>query len=187
MKLFWRGCESWQLPYAAASDGLSARERMDLEQHAATCAECADALRNAGAVDTMLRTAYASFQERRALLAPGRVRLAVAPRPVRRSAWLRAPAFFARVAEVSVMFGVTLFALGGTIEAPQQAVPSPTHSVIQEYFRSQPPTDEIDYFRWLRLARPDSAAIVRDPAHLPVGGRFDVEPAEIIKASTSPR
>jgi hypothetical protein len=185
MRLFSRGCETWQLPYAAAVDGLPLRERFDLEAHAATCPECADALRNAGAVNSALETAFAPLRESRAMLAPGRVRLALGPRPIRR-AWLRAPAFFGRLAEVSVMIGVTMFAVTGTFENPQQTIAPEPRSVIEEYFRSQPPpTDDlIDYFRWLRL-HPAPSENRRDVVHYPVGGRFDIEPAEIVTNRTS--
>jgi hypothetical protein len=86
------------------------------------------------------------------------------------------------------MVGVTMFAVGSAIEAPaQQPAPAEEHSILQAYFRAQPPFDEIDYFRWLRLVKPDGTTET-DATRLPVGGKFDAEPAEILKApSASPR
>jgi hypothetical protein len=186
MRLFSRGCDDLRRPYLAALDRADPRERIDLEAHARTCPECADALRNAGAVDEALRGAFASLRERRAQLAPGRVRLAVMPRPVQPNVWLRAPRFFGRLAEVSVMVGVTLFAVGGTFERPTSVTPE-HRSVVQDYFRAQAPSDEIDYFRWLRLRNTDAAVIPSDPTRLPAGGRYDVDQPEIVKASSTPR
>jgi anti-sigma factor RsiW len=187
MKLFSRGCDFWQLPYAAAAEGLPPSERLDLEAHAAVCPECADALRNARAVDVAVRGAFSTLRQRRALLAPGRVRLAVGPRgprPVERQTWLRVPAFFGRLAEVSVMLGVTLFVVGGSFEEPR-AVPQEPQSVIQEYFRSRPTDDDvIEYFRWLQL-RGKAPAATRDVVRLPAGGLYDVEPAEIVTSRTA--
>ena len=184
MRFFSLGCGSGQRAYLASADALSPLDRLDLELHAASCVECAQALRDAGAVDAALKQAFAPLRARRATLAPGRVRIAVGP-PQRdpRSGWLRAPAFFARIAEISVALGVTLFAVTGPAEVPQAAAPQP-RSVIREYFRAQPPFDEVDYFRWVRLARP-APAIARDDTRLPVGGLFDVEPTEVVAARTA--
>ena len=188
MRFFSLGCASGQRPYMAPADALSPADRLDLELHAASCVECAQALRDAVAVDAALKRAFAPLRARRTALAPGRVRMAVGPRLLDpRSGWLRAPALLARVAEVSVALGVTLFVITGSVEAPQAAAPQP-RSVIREYFRSLPPFDEVGYFRWLRLARPDALTIARDDARLPVGGLFDTEPAEIQSArAASPR
>jgi anti-sigma factor RsiW len=149
MRLFSHGCDSWQLPYAAAAGGLSPSERLALEAHAAACPECADALRNVRAVDGAVRRAYGPLRERRVMLAPGRVRLALAhagPRSVERRTWLRAPAFFGRLAEVSVMLGVTIFVVGGSLAEPS-VVPQQPPSVIEEYFRSRPAAEAGDALR----------------------------------------
>jgi len=184
MRFFSLGCGYGQRAYLATAEALSPVDRLDLELHAASCVECAQALRDAGAVDAALKQAFAPLRARRATLAPGRVRIAVGPpRRDPRSGWLRAPAFFARIAEISVALGVTLFAVTGPAEVPQAAAPQP-RSVIREYFRAQPPFDEVDYFRWVRLARP-AAAIARDGTRLPVGGLFDVEPTEVVAARTA--
>src|SRR4029077_20028563 len=104
MRLFSRGCESREAAYLVGADRLDARERVALEAHAASCVDCADALRNARPVDIALRGAFAPLRERRTTIAPGRVRLAVGPRSAAATnAWLRAPRFFARLVEVSVM------------------------------------------------------------------------------------
>jgi hypothetical protein len=183
MKLFTRGC-SEHLPYAAATGELSLRERLDLEVHATTCLDCTDALRDGAILDRALHLAFAPLAQRRAALAPGRVRLALGPAATTRRSLLRAPALIARLAEVSVAVGIALFAMTGTIEEPQAVVDAAPHSVIQDYFRSLPPRDDIDYFRWLRL-QPAPSAERADPVRLPVGGRFDVEPAEIVTRTTS--
>lgn len=187
MRLIWGGCESRQAAYLARADRLGARERLALEAHAMTCVECADALRNARSIDAALRGAFAPLRERRTIIAPGRVRLAVGPRSATPNPWLRAPRFFGRLTEVSVMVAVTLFAVGTSLESSTSSVPAPvTHSVIQDYLRSQPPAGERDYLRWLRLLKPDDSPAVT--TRLPMGGRFDGEPVEIDQGpSASPR
>jgi len=191
MKLLSRGCESREAAYLVDAGRLGARERMTLEAHAASCAECADALRNGGPLDAALRGAFASLRERRTIIAPGRVRLAVGPTRVpATNPWRRAPGFLGRLLEVSVMVGVTLFAVGTTVE-PSTRSSSPltsTPSVVQSYFRGQPPVGDIDYVRWLRLGKADASSIVSDPTRLPMGGRFDYDPVEFAKGpGASPR
>ncbi|TMC75176.1 MAG: hypothetical protein E6J09_13720 [Chloroflexi bacterium] len=188
MKLFARGCGLSQLPYTARAEDLSIRDRFEIEAHAATCPECAAALREVHSVDAALRSAFAPLRERRATLAPGRVRLALNSRRVERSTLFRLPRVFGRLAEVSVMVGVTLFVIGGSVEYPQSVAPQQPRSIIQDYFRKQPPTDEIDYFRWLRLNRTESAMVVSDPVRFPDGGRYDFDLVEPVRAPTaSPR
>jgi hypothetical protein len=190
MKLFSRGCDSRQAAYLAGADRLGARERVALEAHAATCADCADALRNGRTVDVALRGAFASLRERRTIIAPGRVRLAVGPRSAAATnPWLRAPRFFGRLAEVSVMVGVTFFAVGSSLgPTTQPSSLTSNRSVVQEYFRAQPPIGEIEYMRWLRLLKADASTTVSDPTRLPMGGRFDYDPVEFAKGSgVSPR
>jgi hypothetical protein len=183
MKLFSR-CESRQAAYLLGADRLSARERIALETHAATCPECADALRNGRPVDVALRRAFAPLRERRTIIAPGRVRLAAGPRsaPVT-NPWFRVPRFFGRLTEVSVMVAVTLFAVGTSLDPSTRPSTSltPTHSIIQEYFRAQPPLADIDYVRWLRLVKADASSTVSDTTRLPMGGRFDYDPVEYAK------
>jgi len=188
MKLFARGCGLSQLPYTARAEDLSIRDRFDLEAHAATCQECSEALRDVYSIDAALRSAFGPLRERRAMLAPGRVRLALNSSRVERSTLVRVPRFFGRLAEVSVMVGVTLFVIGGSVEYPRSVVPQQPRSVIQEYFLKQPPTDEINYFRWLRLNRADSPKVVSDPVRFPVGGRYDFDLVEPVPTpSASPR
>ncbi len=191
MRLFARGCESLQAAYLVRADRLGARERIALEAHAMACSECADALRNGRPVDSALRGAFAPLRERRTIIAPGRVRLAVGSRSATPSRWTLAPRFFGRLTEVSVMLAVTVFAVGSSLE-PSTRPPSsltPAYSVVQEYFLHQrPPLDEIDFVRWPRLVKPDDSPTISDAPRLPVGGRFDGDPVEILKASSgSPR
>src|SRR5438093_13044591 len=132
MKFFSRGCESREAAYLVDASRLGARERIALEAHAASCAECADALRNGRPVDAALRGAFAPLRERRTIIAPGRVRLAVGPRSAAATnPWLRMPRVFGRLAEVSVMVGVTLFAVGSSL-GPTTSTSSLTssHSVV---------------------------------------------------------
>ena len=186
MRLFTHGCASLESAYLAGAGRLPASDRIGLEAHAATCAECADALRNSRPVDAALRGAFAPLREQRTIIAPGRVRLAVGPRatPPPASRWLRAPRIFARLAEVSVMVGVTLFAVGTSLDPSTRPSTSitPTHSVVQEYFRSQPPLGDIDYVRWLRLVKADASSTATDQTRLPMGGRFDYDPVEYAKS-----
>ena len=191
MKFFSRGCESSESAYLVAADRLGPRERVALETHAASCLDCADALRNSRPVDAALRGAFAPLRERRTIIAPGRVRLAVGPRATAATnPWLRAPRFFGRLAEVSVMVGVTLFAVTSSMDFSSRPAPATTspRSVLQDYFRAQPPLGDIDYVRWLRLVKVDaSSPSVADPTRLPAGGRFDYDPIEIARGSVSPR
>jgi hypothetical protein len=181
MKLFARGCDSREAAYLLGADRLGARERIALEAHAASCGDCADALRNGRPVDLALRRAFAPLRERRTIIAPGRVRLAVGPRTAAQTnPWLRVPRVFGRLAEVSVMVGVTLFAVGSALDPATRPSSSltPTHSIVEEYFRAQPPLGDIDYVRWLRLVKADASSTVSDPTRLPMGGRFDYDPVE---------
>jgi len=182
MRLLSRGCESRQAAYLALADRLSAGERVALEAHASSCIQCADALRNGRRVDAALRGAFSPLRERRTMIAPGRVRLALGPRSAATNPWLRAPRFFGRLAEVSVMIGVTLFAVSATLDpSARQSTSTATHSVIQQNFRVQPPLGDIDYLRWLRLNKPNDSTAVSDQTRLPMGGRFDGDPVEIQK------
>jgi hypothetical protein len=185
MNLFARGCESPEAAYLAGPESHDPRERVALEAHAASCAECADVLRNQRPVDLALRDAFAPLRERRTTIAPGRVRLALGPTPGRTtSPWLRAPRFVGRVAEVSVMVAVTIFAVTTSLEPSTRPTSiTPTHSVVQEYFRSQPPLGDIDYVRWLRLIKVNGATTAPDPTRLPMGGRFDYDPVEFEQGS----
>ncbi|TMC78453.1 MAG: hypothetical protein E6J15_02570, partial [Chloroflexi bacterium] len=106
---------------------------MALETHAMTCSECADALRNGRPVDTALRGAFASLRERRTIIAPGRVRLAVGLTTATPSRWLLAPRFFGRLTEVSVMLAVTVFAVGSSLEPSTR----PSSSLAPPYIRSR--------------------------------------------------
>jgi len=191
MRLFAHGCEFRQAAHLVGAERLGARERIALEVHARTCAECADALRNSRPVDLALRGAFALLRERRTIIAPGRVRIAVGPSSGAPNRWLPWPRFFGRLTEVSVMLAVTMFAVGSSLEpSTHPASPlSPTYSVVQEYFlHARPPLDEIDFLRWPRLVKADESPTVLDTTRLPSGGRFDSDPVDIVTATgTSPR
>jgi hypothetical protein len=186
MRLFSRRCESRQAAYLAWADRPGAAERIALEAHAASCVECADVLRSGRRMDTALRGAFVPLRERRTMIAPGRVRLAVGPRATSAvNPWFRAPRFVARLAEVAVMFGVTLFAVGSSMDfsTHQPASTTSSRSSVQEVFRAQPPLGDLDYVRWIRLVKADVSTIVADTTRLPFGGRFDYDPVEIAKGS----
>ena len=191
MKFFSRGCASSEAAYLVDAGQLGARERIALEAHAASCPDCADALRSSRPVDAALRGAFAALRERRTIIAPGRVRLAVGPTaPATTNPWLRAPRVLGRLAEVSVMVGVTLFAVGTSLE-PATRSSSPltsTPSVVQSTFRGEIPFGDIDYVRWVRLVKADASSTASDPTRLPMGGRFDYDPVEFAKGpGASPR
>jgi len=191
MKLFAHGCEHRQAAYLAGADRLGARERIVLEAHASTCPDCADALRNGRPVDIALRGAFAPLRERRTMIAPGRVRLAIGPSSGTPNRWLPWPRLFSRLTEVSVMLAVTMFAVGSSLEpSTRPAEPlSPTYSVVQEYFlHARAPLDEIDFLRWPKLVKADDSPTVSDSTRLPSGGRFDSDPVDVVRATgTSPR
>jgi hypothetical protein len=170
MNLFARGCKSHQA-YLALPARLGPRERVDLEVHALCCAECADALRNGRPLDVALRDAFAPLRERRTIIAPGRVRLAVRSTYSRPNQWwLRVPRLLGRLSEVSIMVGVALLAVGSSLDwsTKQPAATMASQSVVQQ-LRVEPPSAEIDYLRWLRLGKSD--ANLFDPT-LSAGGRF---------------
>jgi hypothetical protein len=191
MRLFAHCCEFRQSAYLVAADRLSARERIALEAHARTCAECADALRNSRPVDIALRGAFAPLRERRTIIAPGRARIAVGAGSRVPNRWLPLPRLFSRLTEVSVMLAVTMFAVGSSLEPSTQPVSplSPTYSVVQEYFlHARPPLDEIDFLRWPKLVKANDSPTASDTTRLPVGGRFDSVPVDMVRATgTSPR
>ncbi len=142
MRFFVRSCEQREAAYLAGSGRLTLGERLDLERHAAVCGECADALRNVRPVDRALSTAFAPLRERHTIIAPGRVRMALGyEKPVAK--WLRLPRIFGRIAEATVMVGVTMFVVGSALvdTATQQPVPTAERSVVDAYFRAQPPFD----------------------------------------------
>jgi len=83
------------------------------------------------------------------------------------------------------MVGVTLFAVGTSLDSMTRQAPSTTttHSVVRDYFRAQPPPGEIDYVRWLSLLKVDASSTASDP----VGGGFDYDPVEFAKGPGAPR
>jgi hypothetical protein len=144
-----------------------------------SCVECADALRQAFKVDVALHRAFAPLRERRAQLAPGRVRLAAGLPPGTGSTRLRAPAFFARLAEFTVAAGVALFAMTGTLgEFNQTRAPQPPE-VTREEARPVAPSDvDVDYLRSRAQAERKARAVEESAGA--VAGRSDDEPVEIV-------
>ena len=187
MRLIWGGCESREAAYLDGAERLGARERLALETHARTCVECADALRNARPVDVALRGAFAPLRERRTIIAPGRVRLAVGPRTAAPEPWLRVPQLFGRLTEGAVMVAAALFVVGASLQSATPSVPAPvTHSVIEDYYRSRPPVGDVDYLRWLRLVKTDDSSTA--PIPLSVGDSVDGEAVDILQGpGGSPR
>jgi hypothetical protein len=187
MRLFLHGCEYREAAYLAAADRLASRERLALEAHAAWCVDCADALRNGPPVDAALRGAFAPLRARHTIIAPGRVRLAVGPRNATPSPWRRAPHLLARLAEVSVMLGATLLVVGSSLEPATRPSSSATatRSAAQESVRADSSLADVDYLHWLRLVKPHDSSTVSDAARLPMGGRFDFDPVEILKGSSA--
>ena len=190
MRLFSRGCEWRADAYLAVAGALGVRERIALEAHAATCAECADALRNGRPVDSALRGAFLPLRERRTIVAPGRARLALGPKAAVPSFWLRAPRVLGRLAEVSVMVGVTMFAVGSSMEPATREPGSvtPAQTVILDAFHAPSSLGDIDYLRWLRLVKPNVSSNGLDTTRIPMGGRFDGDPIEVQRGmGASPR
>lgn len=126
------------------------------------------------AVERALDSAFAPLAARRSTTSAAAVRAAarwgtagtVAPRRFagvvapRRSAGVVAPrrscaVWAARVAEHLLAAGVAALLFAGVANAPAEPLRAP--SVIEAYFRAQPPADETAYLRWLRLAARDTA------------------------------
>lgn len=176
MRLFPVACRAAEQKMADLFTGeLHPRERLELEAHADGCARCDTALRDLAMISVALDRAYAPLRQRGTLLSPARARLAarVDPRPT--SPWWRV-GFVGRLSEATMALGFAALVLGGSLDLAVQPTVTPTApSVIRDYFRTQPPTDEAAYMRWFRLH-----AIVTDvtPAVVyPIGGPFDVEQA----------
>jgi len=95
---------------------------------------------------------------------------------------------FGRLAEVSVMVGVTLLAVGTSFEPssePSSSIPT-TRTMAQEHVRGQATFDEIDYLRLVRVVKSSDTATVSAAARLLMDA-FDTDPVEIQKTPASPR
>lgn len=172
MRLFSVACRAAEQKMADLFTGeLHARERLELEAHADGCARCDTALRDLAMISVALDRAYAPLRQRGTLLSPARARLAarVEPRPI--APWWRV-GFVGRLSEATMALGFAALVLGGSLDLAVQPAAIPTApSVIRDYFRTQPPTDEVAYVRWLRLH-----SVVTDvaPAVIyPFDGSFD--------------
>ena len=178
MRLFPVGCRAAEQKMADLFPGeLHARERLELEAHADTCARCDSALRDLSTISVALDRAYAPLRQRGTLLSPARVRLAarVEPRPV--VPWWRA-GFVGRLSEATMALGFAALVLGGSLDLAVRpdAIPSAsTPSVIKDYMRTQPPYEETAYLRWLRFQLRAIGGASAPAVRYPVGGQFDVE------------
>lgn len=150
---------------------LHARERLELEAHADGCARCDAALRDLAMISVALDRAYAPMRQRGTLISPARARLAARAEPRPHVAWWRV-GFVGRLSEATMALGFAALILGGSLDLAMQpgAIPA-APSVIRDYFRRQPPTEEAAYVRWLRLHGGDIGLAV---GYL-IGGQFDVE------------
>lgn len=156
---------------------LHPRERLELEAHADSCAQCGAALRDLSTISVALDRAYAPLRSRGTRLSPARVRLAarVEPRPT--VSWWRV-GFVGRLSEATMALGFAALVLGGSLDLavkPEAIPPATSSSVIRDYFRTQPPADETAYARWLRFQLRAIGGASAPAARYPVGGQFDVE------------
>lgn len=121
-------------------------------------------LREQLALEGALDVAFARLAARRSTVSAARVRAAVRWGVAGRAAPRRMPvAIAARVAGYLFAASFAALLVAGPARAPADEPRRP--SVIEAYFRAQPPTDEAAYLRWLRLAaRDDLAARAAEPA-----------------------
>jgi hypothetical protein len=178
MRLFPVACHAAEQKMADLFTGeLHARERLELEAHAGSCARCDAALRDLSTISHALDRAYAPLRQRGTLLSPARVRLAARAEPKPLASWWRV-GFVGRLSEATMALGFAALVLGGSLDLavkPEAAPSVRSASVIRDYFRGQPPTNEAASLRWVRF---QLRAI--DPNAIPtsgysIKGRFDVE------------
>lgn len=152
---------------------LHARERLELEAHADGCARCGMALRDLAAISVALDRAYAPLRQRGTLLSPARARLVARREPQPSVAWWRV-GFVGRLSEATMALGFAAVILGGSLDLAVQPGSIPAApSVIQDYFRAQPPAEEIAYVRWLRWHA--TAADLGPVFGYPLGGELEAE------------
>ena len=152
MRLFSVACRAAEQKMADLFTGeLHARERLELEAHADDCGRCGTALRDLAAISVALGRAYAPMRMRGTLLSPARARLAARTPPRPSAAWWRV-GFVGRLSEATMALGFAALILGGAMDlaAVRPGVITSAPSVIQDYFRAQPPAEETAYVRWLR-------------------------------------
>lgn len=116
------GCRTAQERISVALvDELPARERLEADAHVASCAGCADAMRDLGATAVALERAYAPLRGRTVNLSAARVRLAVRA-PARPSRIVRYARLTAKLNELAVAAAVMVFAVIGTVPSPTVVV-----------------------------------------------------------------
>ncbi len=178
MRLFSVACRAADQKMAELFTGeLGVRERLDLEAHADGCVRCGAALRDLATISVALDRAYAPVRQRVTLLSPARVRLAARSEPRSTVPWWRV-GFVGRLSETTMALGFAALVLGGSLDLAVKPDITPTvaaPSVIREYFRAQPPTEETAYMRWLRFQFRSIGAETVPAVRYPVGGQFDVE------------
>jgi hypothetical protein len=167
------GCRAAEQKIVALVAGeLAPADRVALEAHGARCARCGDALRDAVSTSLAIERAFAPLRARTAALSPARVRLATrAPEPEPRPSWT---GIFGRLSEATMALGFAALMLGGSLDVVRPGSIATPPSILQQYFRTQPPYDEQGYARWMRLqlrtVQPDAPAV-----RYPVGGTYDVD------------
>jgi anti-sigma factor RsiW len=153
MRLFSVACRAAEQKMADLFTGeLRVRERLELEAHADGCGRCGTALRDLAAISVALDRAYAPMRQRGTALSPARARLAARIPPQPSVAWWRI-GFVGRLSEATMALGFAALIVGGAMDLAATrpgAMPSTPASVIQDYFRAQPPAEETAYARWLR-------------------------------------
>jgi len=164
---------------ALLAGAVSARERLDVEEHTDRCARCANAYRDLVATSVALDRAYAPLRVRSTSLSPARVRLAIRiPQPVPAS--FRFSRITARINEFGLAAAVTAFAfVGAGAVAPQHAIVDEAvaiESVAPTHISAGP--DDGYFFRWLRLGRYAPVSDMLDPAVSPKAYAADeIQPA----------
>jgi len=175
MRFFSLACRAAEHKMADLFTGeLHARERLELEAHADGCASCGTALRDLAAISVALDRAYAPMRQRGTLLSPARARLAARLEPQPSVAWWRV-GFVGRLSEATMALGFAAVILGGALDlaAVQPGVIPAAPSVVQDYFREQPPAEETAYVRWLRWHA--TAADFGPAFGYPLGGEFEAQ------------
>jgi anti-sigma factor RsiW len=174
MRLFSVACRAAEQKMADLFTGeLHVRERLELEAHADGCARCGTALSDLAAISVALDRAYAPMRMRGTQLSPARARLAARIEPRPSAAWWRV-GFVGRLSEATMALGFAALMLGGAMDLAVQpgAIPN-APSVIQDYFRAQPPAEETAYVRWLRWHA--TAADFGPAFGYPLGGESEAQ------------
>ncbi len=93
---------------------LGVRARLDVQDHLAGCAACAEELADLAAAHHAVRRAFAPYRQLKSPVAPGRARLG-AHRPRRAGPLLDVVRLFGRPAEQALVFAVLTLAFLGTL------------------------------------------------------------------------